>query len=219
MSEVGGAVISGALHDTILRSGQGLGAQGIIPRALVKRSRAAGGSGKAWDVTTTPTSTLTRSLLETLTIEVLDDIKKSACHVAEVGHRPDLPPEEVSYELPDGTVIKVGAMREEVCELHFRLDSTEKYKNVVSSRQHAGWHALHAHDMLGRRGTAAPLPLHHMIRESLLQLQPTLRRDLCPNSASSPHIHSRPPAPAPRAPSPESIAYEDTPYSPLALEP
>ena len=186
VSEVGGSVVSAALHESLLRGGA-VGPQGVVPRAMVKRtprSNTGGTSGNKllWDVTTSSASTLTRSMLETLTLEAVDDVKKACCAVAEVGHNPALPPTDKTYELPDGTMLSLGSVREFVCEVHFRQDAVDAFRGVVTSRHHGGWQMLQGMDLLGKRAASQPYPLPHLIHQSLLACQPALRRDLANHS-------------------------------------
>ena len=188
ISEVGGAVVSAALHESLLRGGN-VGPAGVVPRALVKRTPRPGTGGSSgnkllWDVTTSGSGTLTRSMLETLTLEAVDDVKKAVCAVAEVGHNPALPPADKTYELPDGTQLSLGSVREYVCEVHFRQDAVDTFRGVVTSRHHAGWQMLQGMDLLGKRTASQPYPLPHLIHQSLLACQPALRRDLANHSES-----------------------------------
>jgi actin-related protein len=183
VSEVGGSVISAAMHEALLRSGQ-LGPNGVVPRALVRKTPRAGSEKNKllWDVSTADSSTLSRSMLETLKLEAVDDVKKAIAHVAEVGHNPALPPADKTYELPDGTPLTIGSMREFVCELHFRQEAVDAFRGIVMSRHNTGWSLLQGLDILGKRSASQPYPLHHMIHQSLLACQPVLRRDLAHHS-------------------------------------
>ena len=69
-----------------------------------------------------------------MTLEILDDMKKSLLNVAEVGYVESDPihsRDEKSYELPDGTQLKLGWLKQYVPELHFRPEVYEVFKDVV----------------------------------------------------------------------------------------
>jgi len=201
VSEVGGAFISNALQEALLRGGlveQG----GVQPRALVKKERVMGGveeggvsSGANLASGSRPTyvprvvpgaaEVCSKSLRKFLSLEVLDDIVDSCLHVAEIGYDASRPPEETSYELPDGSVLRIKELRETIPELHFRPDALSAYKGLIAQRQTPGLYALSSIEALGKRGhghAAQPYPLHHLIHQSLLSCQPTLRKELCHNS-------------------------------------
>jgi hypothetical protein len=101
------------------------------------------------------------------------------------------PGEEKSYELPDGTVIKVGGAREKLCELLFRPEMTETYRASLLSRQSTAFHVQMSAGLFPRfqlntapesekpKLVPQPLPLHRLIHHSISLCPPELRRDLC----------------------------------------
>ncbi len=129
-----------------------------------------------------------KTLRRALVLEVLDDMKESCLHVAEIGYDASRPCTHTSYELPDGTMLHLKDLRESVTEVHFRPEVLAGYKNLLLQRQTPGWYSLHSADVLGKRShggtgiTAQPYPLHHLIHQSLLNSQPLLRKELCHNS-------------------------------------
>ena len=117
-------------------------------------------------------------------------MKESCLSVAEVGYDASRPPAETTYELPDGTLLRTGALRETIPELHFRQDAMGNFKALLAARQvHPGWNTLQSAQVLGVRGQGGssssmlPYPLHHLVHQSLLTCQPSIRKDLCHNSA------------------------------------
>jgi hypothetical protein len=141
-------------------------------------------TGRAAGWVRRPTADLvSRSLYAALSLEVLEDVKACALHVAEIGYDPSRPPAETSYELPDGTPLRLGALREQIPELHFRIEAAEGVKHLQAARQHAGWNALQHAELLGPKRGNAPFPLQHLVQQALLACQPSVRRDLCHHSA------------------------------------
>jgi hypothetical protein len=152
----------------------------------------------------------TQSYHAVMMAEVVDDAKKTACEVAEVGFDDRKPPPDASYELPDGTVITVGAARQLVPEIHFRHDVMEKFGGLLKARVSTAWHAHNASLALLRatvplRNPAGeptgasiqlPLTLQGMLTASLSQCHAEVRRDLCHHSECA---H---PAPSPSPPQP-----------------
>lgn len=138
---------------------------------------------------------------------VVDDVKRALCVVHETGYDDAVTAggaggfDSKSYELPDGTVIKLGATRFAVPELLFRsgdplaMDATGtgsglgtgfSLKSLVAGRNTTAWMALLQAGVIWRRDGpgkphGSPLPLHMMVHSALQGCGPEVRRDLCNN--------------------------------------
>jgi actin-like protein 6A len=139
----------------------------------------------------------TSSYRTLMTLEILDDMKKSLLNVAEVGYVESDPihtRDEKSYELPDGTQLKLGWLKQYVPELHFRPEVYEVFKDVMGRRLTATWHLLSGMNVSAVQRLSAPIknpagevisniaqpfPLQNMITWSLGSCHPELRKDLC----------------------------------------
>lgn len=135
MSEVGGCFLTEALQQNLMRSGS---VAEVLPRYAVKRVLKADDSGKS-EAVKLDTTGITHSYRQWAEMEVLDDVKKSLCYVHETGYDESHPPAPGSYDLPDGSVLKVGDAREQIAELLFRAEAVDGYKNLVSARSTAAW--------------------------------------------------------------------------------
>jgi actin-related protein len=135
------------------------------------------------------------SYRQLMSLETIDDVKKSVCSVAEVGfvESPSYP--EKGYELPDGSTLRVGRLRQLIPEMYFRPEVVELFSSVMSAHVTTAWHQLHvngAHQPLQRltppiKNVAGevisqqqqPFELPRMINWSLGMTLPEPRRDLC----------------------------------------
>jgi hypothetical protein len=205
VSEVGASFLSAALYEALQKEKR-VPAEGLLPRALVCKVPASGGasssstaaaggslaSGSRPVYTAFPrpgaAEACSKSLRKALILEVMDDMKESCMHVAEIGYDASRPPPETSYELPDGTIIHPGALRETIPELHFNILATSSYKSLMFARQaYPGWNTLQSAQALGSQRAHSnhsiqPYPLHHLLHQSLTTCQPAIRKDLCHNS-------------------------------------
>lgn len=142
-----------------------------------------GAPGKpVWEVRPRPEAAFaTRSFREAWALEVLDDAKRCLCTVRDTGHVASEPPEERSYELPDGSTLRLGAAREVVPELLFRPGAHARdFDGVLSRPLTQAWHALYAHDVIKRQAPYNhPPSVPQMLYSALMSVHADVRRDLC----------------------------------------
>lgn len=91
-------------------------------------------------------------------------------------------PSSISYELPDGQLLKVKNLRQSLPELLFRTDLGEDVKTVMLKQtQTPSWmahfHAVNLRPVAGAPNSPATLPL--AIHGALLACGAEVRRDLC----------------------------------------
>lgn len=96
-------------------------------------------------------------------------------------------PDEASYELPDGQVVKVSGLRMTIPELLFSGEHMDNYRHLVGMRSTSAW-LLHYNSGMNVRiqsepGIMAttPIPLPKAVHSALLMSPPEIRRDLSNN--------------------------------------
>lgn len=107
--------------------------------------------------------------------------------------------EEKSYELPDGTIIKMGAAREKLTELLFNPTVMAAHSGTLLQRQTTGYHLQSSANLFPKfnmdlgtdshnkqRSMQVPMPLQRLIHHSLSACSAELRRDLCSHSEFQP---------------------------------
>jgi hypothetical protein len=120
----------------------------------------------------------TNTFHQAMVMEVADDIKRTLCGVAEVGFDAAHPPEEKTYELPDGNVVKLRDARQQVCEVVFRAEATEQYKLLVQQRSTTSWFSHYHGGVILRSGQ---LPQHQQQLHAMSGHGPQAQPPLTPH--------------------------------------
>jgi actin-like protein 6A len=202
LSEVGGNMLSDALLQSLQRQ-----SVEIVPRYAIKKTMRAD-TDRKFDVARIDIPGISHSFRSWQELEVVDDIKKSVCEVHETGYDDTMPsPEPVSYELPDGHILKIKEQRMQIPELLFRAEASEAYKTLIANRATPAWLShfqaqgksfgtqfgqlqvtvsAHCAVMLrhpSKDGTPQPnpIPLQQAIYSALLSSGAEIRRDMCNN--------------------------------------
>lgn len=96
-------------------------------------------------------------------------------------------PDPISYELPDGQVVKAAGLRMAIPELLFSGDHMDAYRHLIGMRSTSAW-LLHYNSGVNVRiqsepgvMSPTPIPLPKAVHSALLMSPPEIRRDLSNN--------------------------------------
>lgn len=120
---------------------------------------------------------------------MIDDMKRAVCTVHDTGYAEGAvpAPDPISYELPDGQVVKAAGLRMAIPELLFSGDHMDAYRHLIGMRSTSAW-LLHYNSGVNVRiqsepgvMSPTPIPLPKAVHSALLMSPPEIRRDLSNN--------------------------------------
>ncbi|RYG50859.1 hypothetical protein EON67_04500, partial [archaeon] len=115
-------------------AGAGDGSVPAVQPLLLHRGR--------FDVVQKDMHGVTPSFLRYAALDVVDDIKRSVCTVHETGYDATVTVEAASYELPDGQVLSLSALRHSITELHFQVETKDFMRTIMEQHMTAGFKSL-----------------------------------------------------------------------------